>query len=67
MVHSHYAAWVNRHEIVLLATTIRVFACDDHPIVCQGIKQTLADAPDIAAAAEAGNGAEVLLACAREA
>ena len=33
---------------------IRVLICDDHLIVRQGIKQILADAPDIALAGEAG-------------
>ena len=35
---------------------IRVLVCDDHLIVRQGIKQILADAPDIAVAGEAANG-----------
>lgn len=43
---------------------IRVLVCDDHLIVRQGIKQILADAPDIALAGEAGNGADAV-ACAR--
>jgi two-component system, NarL family, invasion response regulator UvrY len=34
---------------------IRVLVCDDHTIVRQGIKQILADAPDIALAGEAAN------------
>lgn len=34
---------------------IRVLICDDHTIVRQGIKQILADAPDIALAGEAAN------------
>jgi DNA-binding NarL/FixJ family response regulator len=37
---------------------IRVLVCDDHSIVRQGIRQMLADAPDIALAAEASDGAE---------
>ena len=39
---------------------IKVLICDDHLIVRQGIKQVLADAPDIVAVAEAGNGPEAL-------
>ena len=35
---------------------IQVLVCDDHQIVRQGIKQILADAPDIALAGEAANG-----------
>jgi len=35
---------------------IRVLICDDHQIVRQGIRQMLADATDIALAAEADNG-----------
>lgn len=36
--------------------TIRVLICDDHWIVRQGLKQTLADAPDLALAGEAVDG-----------
>jgi two-component system, NarL family, invasion response regulator UvrY len=43
---------------------IRVLVCDDHLIVRQGIKQILADAPDIAVAGEAANGPDAL-ACVR--
>ena len=39
---------------------IRVLVCDDHLIVRQGIKQILADAPDIALAGEAGSGPEAV-------
>ena len=39
---------------------IRVLICDDHLIVRQGIKQILADAPDIEVGAEAANGPEAL-------
>jgi DNA-binding NarL/FixJ family response regulator len=39
---------------------IRVLICDDHLIVRQGIKQVLADAPDIVAVTEAGNGPDAL-------
>ncbi len=39
---------------------IHVLVCDDHVIVRQGIKQILADAPDIALAGEAGNGADAV-------
>ena len=39
---------------------IQVLICDDHLIVRQGIKQVLADAPDIVAVAEAGNGPDAL-------
>ena len=35
---------------------IHVLICDDHWIVRQGLKQTLADAPDLALAGEAGDG-----------
>ncbi|MBC7994815.1 MAG: response regulator transcription factor [Rhizobacter sp.] len=40
---------------------IRVLICDDHLIVRQGIRQVLADAPDIAVAGEAANGPEALM------
>ena len=40
---------------------IRVLICDDHLIVRQGIRQVLADAPDIAVAGEAANGPEALV------
>ncbi len=39
---------------------IRVLVCDDHLIVRQGIKQILADAPDLEIAGEAANGPEAL-------
>jgi len=39
---------------------IHVLICDDHQIVRQGIKQILADAPDIALAGEAANGPDAL-------
>jgi DNA-binding NarL/FixJ family response regulator len=39
---------------------IRVLVCDDHLIVRQGIKQILADAPDLEVGAEAGTGPEAL-------
>jgi two-component system invasion response regulator UvrY len=39
---------------------IRVLICDDHQIVRQGIRQMLADATDIALAAEADNGPSAL-------
>lgn len=39
---------------------IRVLICDDHQIVRQGIRQMLADASDIALAAEADNGPAAL-------
>ena len=39
---------------------IRVLVCDDHLIVRQGIKQILADAPDIAVAGEAADGPDAL-------
>ena len=37
---------------------ICVLICDDHWIVRQGLKQTLADAPDFSVVAEAADGAE---------
>lgn len=40
--------------------TIDVLICDDHLIVRQGIKQILADAPDISVVGEAGNGPEAM-------
>ena len=40
--------------------TIQVLLCDDHLIVRQGIRQILADAPDIAVAGEAGDGPAAL-------
>jgi two-component system, NarL family, invasion response regulator UvrY len=39
---------------------INVLICDDHQIVRQGIKQILADAPDIALAGEAANGPDAV-------
>jgi DNA-binding NarL/FixJ family response regulator len=39
---------------------IKILIADDHPIVRAGIKQILADTPDMIAADEAGNGQEVL-------
>ena len=39
---------------------IQVLICDDHQIVRQGIKQILADAPDIALAGEAANGPDAV-------
>lgn len=44
----------------LLADTIRVLIGDDHRIVREGLKQILADAPDVTVVAEAQNGDEVL-------
>ena len=37
-----------------------VLICDDHRIVRQGIKQVLADAPEIRVVAEASDGQEAL-------
>lgn len=39
---------------------IRLLICDDHVIVRQGLKQILADAPDLFVAAEAGDGPEAI-------
>lgn len=39
---------------------IRLLICDDHAIVRQGLKQILADAPDVEVAAEAGDGPEAI-------
>jgi two-component system, NarL family, invasion response regulator UvrY len=39
---------------------IRLLICDDHLIVRQGLKQILADAPDIEVCDEAGNGADAI-------
>ena len=44
----------------LLADTIRVLIGDDHRIVREGLKQILADAPDVNVVAEAQSGEEVL-------
>jgi two-component system invasion response regulator UvrY len=41
-------------------TMIRVLMGDDHRIVREGLKQVLADAPDIEVCAEAASGPEVL-------
>lgn len=38
----------------------RVLIADDHPVVRQGIKQILQDAPDIAVGGEARDGDEVI-------
>jgi len=40
---------------------IQVLICDDHQIVRQGIKQILADAPDVALAGEAANGPDAVM------
>jgi DNA-binding NarL/FixJ family response regulator len=39
---------------------IRLLICDDHAIVRQGLKQILADAPDLEVAAETGDGPETV-------
>ena len=39
---------------------IRVLICDDHFIVRQGLRQILADAPDMDVAAEASSGAQAI-------
>jgi len=39
---------------------IRLLICDDHRIVREGLKQLLADAPDIDVAGEAADGAEAI-------
>jgi DNA-binding NarL/FixJ family response regulator len=39
---------------------IHLLICDDHAIVRQGLKQILADAPDVSVAAEAGDGPEAI-------
>ena len=44
----------------LLADTIRVLIGDDHRIVREGLKQILADAPDVSVVAEAQSGEDVL-------
>jgi len=44
----------------VLAETIRVLIGDDHRIVREGLKQILADAPDVQVVAEAQTGDEVL-------
>ena len=40
--------------------TIRILVADDHAVVRRGLRHILATTPDLAIAAEAGNGAEVL-------
>ena len=45
---------------------IKVLVADDHPIVRLGIKQMMADVPDICVAGEAESGAEVLKKVAEE-
>jgi two-component system invasion response regulator UvrY len=40
---------------------IKLLAVDDHPVVRQGIRQTLAETPDIVVASEAVNGHEALV------
>ena len=39
---------------------IRILVADDHPIVRQGLKQIIADNPDMVVATEAADGQEVL-------
>ena len=41
-------------------TTIRVFIADDHAIVREGLKQILADSPDIIVAGESENGLDAI-------
>jgi two-component system, NarL family, invasion response regulator UvrY len=41
-------------------TTIRVFIADDHAIVREGLKQILAESPDIIVAGEAENGVDAI-------
>jgi two-component system, NarL family, invasion response regulator UvrY len=41
-------------------TSIKVLLADDHRIVREGLKQVLADAPDISVKTEAASGAEVI-------
>ena len=48
-----HAAWA-------APTTIRVLLGDDHRIVREGLKQVLADAPEVQVVAEAATGPEVL-------
>lgn len=43
-----------------ISDTLRVLIGDDHRIVREGLKQVLADAPDVQVVAEAQTGAEVL-------
>ena len=44
----------------VVSATLRVLIGDDHRIVREGLKQVLADAPDVQVAAEAQTGPEVL-------
>lgn len=44
---------------------IRLLICDDHAIVRQGLRQILADAPDLAVVGEAGDGPEAVTAIRR--
>jgi two-component system invasion response regulator UvrY len=39
---------------------IRILVADDHPVVRQGLKQIIADSPDMVVAGEASDGQEVL-------
>lgn len=48
------------NEPGLVSDAIRVLIGDDHRIVREGLKQVLADAPDVAVVAEAPTGPEVL-------
>jgi DNA-binding NarL/FixJ family response regulator len=43
-----------------MADSIRILLCDDHRIVREGLKQILADTPDIEVAAECASGPEVM-------
>lgn len=45
-----------------MSEKIRILIADDHPIVRQGLRQTIAGADDIEVVAEAGDGAEALAA-----
>ena len=43
-----------------MTTTYKILIGDDHRIVREGIKQVLADAPEIDVVAEADNGPDIL-------
>ena len=65
-IHSELGHGLHLHLVLPLCVpmteAIRVLLGDDHRIVREGLKQVLADAPEIEVGAEATNGAEVLAA-----
>lgn len=58
--NSNGSRYMTNNQCSTLIDTIRVLIGDDHRIVREGIKQVLADEPDVEVVAEAATGPEVL-------